>query len=673
MIDYFSYNGGKGVLPIYSPGIPAYGQKGAPGNTGAAGSSILFCAYNLSNETEKTEAIAKILNNQSLSNNSNYPKANEYREYSIGDIILDTAGKFYEITNTTDITAGDGTIDLVPASVSNLSSQTAPKVKNFSVTAITSFKNNDEISSESKLSLDDFFNLFYENKTAEMQAALKDASDENITSWKYPNPYYVKVKNANKEKSPYWRHKDYYSKYAYGNHLEFVLDFGEETPPVYTYKYYLEFPNGEILTQYDNSPKHRMFVDNKYCYACSGFADYYIPLSSDVTAISAGIPANPSDPSKSETVKNIIENPLYGEESIAIAILASRYMQEYCKAYVDIMDNSGNTTYRIDLDDIFFKEDGTIINVVNNQITAPGQRPNEVVPARIKTGWSVYTYTAENTTVDSSTDYVHKASKNAWAPDPIANNVVQFCYDFPQFNEFNFVEKSMPIAKDPNNKAYEIKFIKDSSTWINSYKDHTGKKFKTRIKGSDILYNKVLRLYFTQVTSVTLLVQYNKIGNTDEYPSTVTYIGRPNIPLMQTDSSSYSTLYPRGTKVPGIYYLNKIVPNTYTDTTDEYTTVLSANYAEVKIDTAAFDNIESADATNFIEIGFVSMDSSSNKHCETSPKDVDVTIFVYELDDNIPIIEHVNDPSAEDLFIKGGVVFAKKHNHEEAPICSSTN
>ena len=54
MKDYFSYHG-KGVLPIYSPGIPAYGQKGAPGNTGENGSSVHFSAWNLSDDVDENE------------------------------------------------------------------------------------------------------------------------------------------------------------------------------------------------------------------------------------------------------------------------------------------------------------------------------------------------------------------------------------------------------------------------------------------------------------------------------------------------------------------------------------------------------------------------------------------------------------------------------------------
>ena len=241
MIDYFSYNG-KGVLPRYSPGIPGYGQKGAPGNTGETGASVYYSSFKLSNETERLAAENKLNSGKSLSNNILY-NDNNVIVYKEGDIVLDVEGNFYEIEEVDGKLGFKISTEASEVPQVNINTNSSLSIRDFVVSCITSFK-----IKKTEVDPDLMNEPEADPETGEIEYP---DYDDDTYSWKIENPYYINLSTSNDadaiySKSPYVAHKNYYSKYLYGNHIQFTI-VNKEPLENCMFKYVLVFPSGEIL------------------------------------------------------------------------------------------------------------------------------------------------------------------------------------------------------------------------------------------------------------------------------------------------------------------------------------------------------------------------------------------------------------------------------------------
>lgn len=78
----------------FAPGIATYGIDGKDGERGPAGTSIYFTSYSLSDFNQYNDALVKINQNKIL---SEFVDQESYREYNIGDLVLDPLGKIYRL------------------------------------------------------------------------------------------------------------------------------------------------------------------------------------------------------------------------------------------------------------------------------------------------------------------------------------------------------------------------------------------------------------------------------------------------------------------------------------------------------------------------------------------------------------------------------------------------
>ena len=78
----------------FAPGIATYGIDGKDGEQGPAGTSIYFTSYSLSDFNQYNDALVKINQNKIL---SEFVDQESYREYNIGDLVLDPVGKIYRL------------------------------------------------------------------------------------------------------------------------------------------------------------------------------------------------------------------------------------------------------------------------------------------------------------------------------------------------------------------------------------------------------------------------------------------------------------------------------------------------------------------------------------------------------------------------------------------------
>lgn len=642
MVDFFTFNG-KNVLPEYLPGIPSYGQEGAPGNTGDNGSSMYYSAYALSNLDELAEANEKVKKNELLSNNPNYTSPS-YAEYRKDDLILDSEGKFYILKENEH---GELEISSVYSSDNEeVSSSRRTLFRDFKVKCITGLTKS---ASEYKYAVSN--PLYNEDNTA-----LYDTSTDK----------YFKL-------SPYTYHRTQYEINVYGNYVYFYAIPSSGDTGNYSYKFCLCLPNGETLTCHSDTNTATMFVDNRYIFGCEDFMEYRISLPDEEEQKFIKIPPAPgSNPDRlSQCAAETIER--YGRTVSGIeddqgyyfiTLLASHYIEERCTAYFEATDRTTCKTYRIDLDDIFYtKSNKRIPSVIVDQDDIIG-REDYVRPATINIGWDVINLTKELYTSEGfplQVDYLMGKTKgnNTSSSGHIGlENITENLFfrakndeslNFNQFNEFLFAEETArniipadstsPIAAEDGRtfKCYFLHNVDDSQdryllnygqtalnaqTAIESYQSlsagHTilgnyegigsGGNY-TNIGGCA---NKVLRLYFRKLNSLTISVRYNLLSN-GGYPDTMVYIGRPNTHLMycaeETDKNGQIL------KAPGIYYLNRIIPYKYSDTSlDEYTTKLNGDQASVTIDVNAYDTIDDPNKINFVEIGVMSVKDTKESH-----------------------------------------------------------
>ena len=623
MIDYFSYNG-KGVLPKYSPGIPGYGQKGAPGNTGEIGASIYYSSFKLSNETECVAAKNKLNSGKSLSNNILY-NDNEVIDYKEGDIILDTEGNFYTVVKANS----ELTFSTSPNLQTSINTSSSLSIRDFVVSCITSFKVkktgvDPDIMSEPTPNPD----------TGEIDYP---DYDDDTYSWKIENPYYINLSNSKDaeavySKSPYIAHKNYYSKYLYGNHVKFTI-VNEEPLENCIFKYSLVFPSGETLSLTTDSMSGVLFVDNNFVYDNIGedgpFSSYTYKIDED------------SEQPTLKSIKDLIAELGEGDKYVALA--ASEYIKKYCKAYVEITNTINNTTYRIDVDDLFFRG-GELVHISDDEYPNDAStRVDYIIPGKLSTEWKTVKYICGNEYHPKPVDdfsYVKYINGDCVAQTEITDKYPPtFLRSFNQFNKFTFRRENCNYSKD----TYEIKCTYNFGGYSDD--EHYSYHPKTDSEDNLPLTNNTIRLYFNKIQAFTIIIKFNPVNKnevnesgsavTPIYPNSNLYIGIPNVPLLNwIDGSNKASAELvngewRPALPPGIVYLNKIVPIANPNETSIYTKEIDAGIAQVIINTDNYPTIVDKNKDNFIEIGVISTEDGDGAHCDT----YDISLYIFSIDD----------------------------------------
>ena len=638
MIDYFSYNG-KGVLPKYSPGIPGYGQKGAPGNTGEIGASIYYSSFKLSNETECVAAKNKLNSGKSLSNNILY-NDNEVIDYKEGDIILDTEGNFYTVVKANS----ELTFSTSPNLQTSINTSSSLSIRDFVVSCITSFKVkktgvDPDIMSEPTPNPD----------TGEIDYP---DYDDDTYSWKIENPYYINLSNSKDSeavysKSPYIAHKNYYSKYLYGNHVKFTI-VNEEPLENCIFKYSLVFPSGETLSLTTDSMSGVLFVDNNFVYDNIGedgpFSSYTYKIDED------------SEQPTLKSIKDLIAELGEGDKYVALA--ASEYIKKYCKAYVEITNTINNTTYRIDVDDLFFRG-GELVHISDDEYPNDAStRVDYIIPGKLSTEWKTVKYICGNEYHPKPVDdfsYVKYINGDCVAQTEITDKYPPtFLRSFNQFNKFTFRRENCNYSKD----TYEIKCTYNFGGYSDD--EHYSYHPKTDSEDNLPLTNNTIRLYFNKIQAFTIIIKFNPVNKnevidsgstvTPIYPNSNLYIGIPNVPLLNwiDGSNKASAELVNGewkpALPPGIVYLNKIVPIANPNETSIYTKEIDAGIAQVIINTDNYPTIVDKNKDNFIEIGVISTEDGDGAHCDT----YDISLYIFSIDDTPQDITISDGESGDD-------------------------
>lgn len=638
MIDYFSYNG-KGVLPKYSPGIPGYGQKGAPGNTGEIGASIYYSSFKLSNETECVAAKNKLNSGKSLSNNILY-NDNEVIDYKEGDIILDTEGNFYTVVKANS----ELTFSTSPNLQTSINTSSSLSIRDFVVSCITSFKVkktgvDPDIMSEPTPNPD----------TGEIDYP---DYDDDTYSWKIENPYYINLSNSKDaeavySKSPYIAHKNYYSKYLYGNHIKFTI-VNEEPLENCIFKYSLVFPSGETLSLTTDSMSGVLFVDNNFVYDNIGedgpFSSYTYKIDED------------TEQPTLKSIKDLIAELGEGDKYVALA--ASEYIKKYCKAYVEITNTINNTTYRIDVDDLFFRG-GELVHISDDEYPNDAStRVDYIIPGKLSTEWKTVKYICGNEYHPKPVDdfsYVKYINGDCVAQTEITDKYPPtFLRSFNQFNKFTFRRENCNYSKD----TYEIKCTYNFGGYSDD--EHYSYHPKTDSEDNLPLTNNTIRLYFNKIQAFTIIIKFNPVNKnevidsgstvTPIYPNSNLYIGIPNVPLLNwIDGSNNASAELvngewRPVLPPGIVYLNKIVPIANPNETSIYTKEIDAGIAQVIINTDNYPTIVDKNKDNFIEIGVISTEDGDGAHCDT----YDISLYIFSIDDTPQDITISDGESGDD-------------------------
>ena len=637
MIDYFSYDG-KGVLPKYSPGIPGYGQKGAPGNTGEIGASIYYSSFKLSNETECAAAKNKLNSGKSLSNNILY-NDNEVINYKEGDIILDTEGNFYTVVKANS----ELTFSTSPNLQTSINTSSSLSIRDFVVSCITSFK-----VKKTGVDPDIMSEPTPDPDTGEIDYP---DYDDDTYSWKIENPYYINLSNSKDaeavySKSPYIAHKNYYSKYLYGNHIKFTI-VNEEPLENCIFKYSLVFPSGETLSLTTDSMSGVLFVDNNFVYDNIGedgpFSSYTYKIDED------------SEQPTLKSIKDLITELGEGDKYVALA--ASEYIKKYCKAYVEITNTINNTTYRIDVDDLFFRG-GELVHISDDGYPNDAStRVDYIIPGKLSTEWKTVKYICGNEYHPKPVDdfsYVKYINGDCVAQTEITDKYPPtFLRSFNQFNKFTFRRENCNYSKD----TYEIKCTYNFGGYSDD--EHYSYHPKTDSEDNLPLTNNTIRLYFNKIQAFTIIIKFNPV-NKDEvidsgstvtpiYPSSNLYIGIPNVPLLNwIDGSNKASAELingewRPVLPPGIVYLNKIVPIANPNETSIYTKEIDAGIAQVIINTDNYPTIVDKNRDNFIEIGVISTDDGDEVHCDT----YDISLYIFSIDDTPQDITISDDESGD--------------------------
>lgn len=575
MTDFFAYNG-EDVVPTYMPGVTSYGQEGSEGNTGDNGPSVYYTSYNLSDEEEQVECNLRIANNQLLSNNLQEDSYNT--EYMEGDIVIDSVGGIYTIGYSSS-----GTLAInVNLDAKQSSTLGGELFKNFNARIVTSYL-----------------------KQSKFPCYIKNPNNISYADMKSYKLY----------------HSDILKENYYGNWVSFSIVPLTSQFSNFSYTFSLVLPNGEILQTNSLYPNAKMFVDNRYlyaCYNCSTTSLKHTEGSTEVIDSSIVEKMFGKDTLKkigTKTIDDIIDYKTFfdnGEDNKFASMLVSYYIHKFCSAYVEIKNTATRKIYRYDLDEI---------GMTKEESESSNPESSYIEPYIEQVSW----------------DYEKDSHDDKLPPISIKEkedeeNTLEITRSFN-----NFVV--LPSRTDDKLKSAEYEYIQ--SFYFTDIKGTTypeGESYSPdRNAPLDIWtannieqYPHTLKLDITRVGKLNLNIRYNSFitDNPDEriFPATIIYVGYPNLPLYHpADDEDGNVHLPNSIKSldgkadgsAGIYYLYKIIPYGYelNDGTVA-TSVADAGYSVVSIDLTKYTPDE--EGNFYIEIGaMVFNDFTNDKHRKT--------------------------------------------------------
>lgn len=605
--DYFIYNG-EDIVPEYLPGVPSYGQEGAEGNTGETGPSIHYSSYSI--EDNLKTCIDLINNGKSLSNNIDEIEEPAYLE---GDFIMDSVGVLWKIVYEKFL----GKLSIKAAS--NLYSAGENAFRDFSASCVTAYNKHSTTTNINE-------NFSYE-------------SDFSLLS-----------------SSPKHYHRYKYERYSYGNWILFKAELNEGYVATdFAYKFVLLLPNGEQLSILSDMPYATMFVDNNLFYSFSLDYDYdesdyltgkYLNISAP-NGVSKSVPAGNYTYKIRSNTSTITSTPQYvlsstepndlknminyhgidtyfeNEGGISInrgnkeydkfvAITISRYITDFCSAYVEAHHKESGKVYRLDLDDIYLI---TSTNELTGEtdLTEHTSHIDIITPTYPHIEWAVHEYGAfliDPNPLSDATKRFRRMDSFMIFPDHQDNSKSE------DKGEQNFFYIDVTgIQKDYNGSHY----------YPNSYGEHD-------TPGQNIHdAPRTVRLKFMNADSLSITIEYNQFTSTNVadsegtsvtmHPLTMIYIGVPDCDLISF-GNNIQTSEDETFVEPGIYYLHRFVPisntsnygrggeNVFTSLgieNDNNTKIVNVGKAIFNIDLSEFKL--APNKMHFIEIGAVPIGS----------------------------------------------------------------
>lgn len=608
MKDYFAYNG-ENVIPTYMPGVPSYGQEGSRGNTGDRGSSVYYTSYTFPEDIVKCNT--KIQEKKSLSNNIDEDNYNEYME---GDLVIDSLGNIYKIKLIDGELAISYDMDVHDST--NIGGEI---FKNFRCKVITSLSSTGQRSSHKEIDRD--YNLLAQYS------------------------------------SPMLYHSEVFKHTVYGNWISFSIKKIVESDDIFSYKFSLILPNGEVLSTLTYNNEAEIFIENRYLYGCFGCADFFIDSDDLVNFLGPDIAYR----IKNNSVDNLIDYRFFlmnNESSVYASVLISCYIYKYCTAFVEIYNSNTGKVYRYDLNEFSLSVDGedqdeNNYNYVepytsmiswdyikekdyNNSIPVPKveETENEITYYRTFKNYVVFpSIDIEEIKRSKKSDETVNDSENTEEPKETRIELTSASYTFLQ--NFFFIDKRGLSLPAPFTSKED--YIQD--IWNNYAFDgnvtSSGEGTPLGIWLAQDLDERssVLKVSFRNIEKFSLNILFNSYVGVDpstskltEYmPYTMIYIGYPNTHLWQQGdengnvtlpnsiSEKYSTddepVYDGST---GVYYIYKIIPyglllNDGTNTAS----VADAGYSIISIDLTKF-NLDLT-ALNWIEIGAMMFGKNANR------------------------------------------------------------
>lgn len=632
--DYFIYNG-QDIVPEYLPGVPSYGQEGAEGNTGETGPSIHYSSYNV--EDNKTTCENLINSGKALSNNLDEIEDPAYLE---GDFIIDCVGNLWKIQE--ESFTGSFYIE----SANTLYSAGGNAFLDFQVSCITTYN--------------------------------KRSTITNVADNEYYLNEYDQVSS-----SPKMYHRQRYEKYAYGNWLLFkvTLNSGFNSADFY-YKYVLLLPNGEQLTVVSDETYATMFIDNSLLYTFSLDYDYsktnylspaYKRIDPNfVNYVSKCIPSGDYEYKITEHASTLDNVPQYvlpnnipsdlkgminfsgisrntmgeeGEELIArnnehnkfVALTMSRYLTDFCTAYVEVYHRQTGKSYRLDLDDIYLMS-STNENTGETNYNEYTSHIDEITPVVPLMEWAIHNYSQGfliDSSADSSVAARFRRMDSYMLFTDMKNNSSS---EDEKQQDFYYIDVTgIQHDYDGSNPSYP-----DGGYYPESWgrlATESGYNYIQNIPGD---CPRTIRLKFMNTRSLSITIEYNRVEilnlDTNEHivtdPFTMIYIGLPDCDLIsygnniKIDEEHYVD--------KGIYYLHRFIPNinnvmydanmfSYAGIGENNTELVNVGKAIFNIDLAEFNL--NPNKMHFIEIGAVPIGQWNIKN-ENLPQDIyDVNVF----------------------------------------------
>lgn len=595
MNDYFVYDNDS-IAPSYIPGIVAYGQQGAPGNTGDSGASVFYSSYDLSYTNDKNEDVINLIRQgKALSNNSHY---NEDVSYKENDIIIDAVCNFYRITNDLSYESLEGNNITLSDITSNITS--------FTISCVTSFFNNTK----------------YPNNID------NDSYDSSVTSYKYI-------------------HNDTNTKQIYGNYVKFSLLFKEGFDTNrYTYRFVLVLPNGKLLELDSENNIDTIFVDNKLLFGNFDMLTWndtanitlnnILNISNDNDSMSLDLD-NDNDTTLYNLMKRINDSSLnenIDETNKKVSIITSYLIKNNCYGYAEMMNKSSGISYRINLSDVFLNNS----NNSDSSLSEDNNHINHIVENTANVKWkaALNEYKQGKFLMNKNGKLFNPFISYAMFETSDKDNILS---ETSLSEQFYFVDVAgfshyiTSTVRSCNEKYYEDLILQPNENDIvhNYFMQYVYKRNEiNKLDDNNFIYkltddyyiadrNRTYKILLKDTKKISINIiftNYSTYGGltyqdnenagvsyTVNYPGSLVYVGVPDSSLIVFDSSINGGGY--------IKYTSKFVPPGY-NVNDESATVAEAGMANVTLDLENYKLIDSSVHT--IEIGVTLLDDISLNH-----------------------------------------------------------